>query len=72
VRTRVPADRSDPFGWVGLRLGVFAAGHTADQPRTAAEFFVDALEQPGMRFSAGRQRLPRMRPSMLEFMWQIT
>jgi hypothetical protein len=24
-----------------------------------------------MRFSLGRQRLPRMRPSTLEFMWQI-
>jgi hypothetical protein len=27
---------------------------------------------PAMRFSLGRQRLPRMRPSTLEFMWQIT
>src|SRR4051812_39841277 len=27
---------------------------------------------PAMRFSAGRQRLPRMRPSTLAFMWQIT
>jgi hypothetical protein len=25
-----------------------------------------------MRFSLGRQRLPRMRPSTLAFMWQIT
>src|SRR4051794_28395813 len=25
-----------------------------------------------MRFSAGRQRLPRMRPSMLAFMWEMT
>jgi len=31
---------------VGLRLGVFAAGHTADQPElTAAKLFVDALER---------------------------
>src|SRR5215469_4526084 len=27
---------------------------------------------PAMRFLLGRQRLPKMRPSMLEFMWQIT
>ena len=27
---------------------------------------------PAMRFSPGRQRLPRMRPSTLAFMWQIT
>jgi hypothetical protein len=33
---------------------------------------VQALEQPPMPFSFGRQRLPRMRPSTLEFMWQIT
>jgi len=31
---------------VGLRPGVFAAGDAADQPRAAAELFVDALEQP--------------------------
>src|SRR4029077_18379373 len=31
---------------VGLRLGVFAAGDAADQPRAAAELFVYALEQP--------------------------
>ena len=31
---------------VGLGLGVFAAGHPADQPGAAAELFVQALEQP--------------------------
>src|SRR5205807_7419322 len=31
---------------VGLGLGVFAAGHTADQPGAAAELLVQALEQP--------------------------
>jgi hypothetical protein len=56
---------------VGIGLGLFAAGHAADEPRAAAELLVQALEQPGMRFSAGRHRLPRMRPSTLAFMWQI-
>ena len=31
---------------VGIGLGVFAAGHPADQPGAAAELFVQALEQP--------------------------
>jgi len=31
---------------VGLGLGVFAAGHPADQPGAAAELIVQALEQP--------------------------
>jgi hypothetical protein len=32
---------------VGLGLGVFAARHTADEPGTAAELLVQALEQSG-------------------------
>jgi hypothetical protein len=51
---------------------IFAASEAADQLRAAPELFVQALEQPPMPFSFGRQRLPRMRPSTLEFMWQIT
>src|ERR1700676_3272991 len=37
-------------------------------------WFVSCMRSnsPAMRFSLGRQRLPRMRPSTLEFMWQIT
>ena len=31
---------------VGIGLGVFAAGHPADQPGAAAELLVQALEQP--------------------------
>jgi hypothetical protein len=71
VRTKVPADRSGRCIGVGIGLDVFAAGHAADEPRAAAELLVQALEQPGMRFSAGRHRLSRMRPSTLAFMWQI-
>jgi hypothetical protein len=53
-------------------IAIFAASEAADQLRAAPELFVQALEQPPMPFSFGRQRLPRMRPSTLEFMWQIT
>jgi len=40
--------RIDPVGAVGIGigLGVFAAGHPADQPGATAERFVQALEQP--------------------------
>jgi hypothetical protein len=51
---------------------IFAASKAADQLRAAPELFVQALELPLCRFSFGRQRLPRMRPSTLVFMWQIT
>ena len=53
---------------VGRGLGVFATGHTTDEPGTAAEPLVQALEQPRHAALGGRHRLPRMRPSTLPFM----
>ena len=57
---------------VGLGLGVFAAGHPADQPGAAAEPVMQALEQPGHAVLAGPPAARPDAPVDARTMWQIT